>query len=38
MFPYISLTWKENIFSSPDPKGYIRYCRHFTSVVLTITY
>ena len=38
MFPYISLTWKENIFSSPDPKGHIRYCHHFTSVVLTITY
>ena len=27
------ITFNANFFSSPDPKGHVRYCHHLASVV-----
>ena len=34
----LALLCKTAIFSSPDPKGHVRYCHHLASVVRPLTF
>ena len=34
----ITGSWEPLVFSSPDPKGHVNYCHHWSSVVRPLTF